>query len=102
MITTEASTEDEEYTTCLKDLRQQRRRQGLDYGPKEYTATTEASAEEYDNEDNNNNNNNEGVSGGYATHTSDLRQQRRRQRIDDRPGGFATTTECQFSLLFCC
>ena len=42
---TEASEEDEGYVTRLRDWRQQRRRRGIDDGPKEYTTMIEASKE---------------------------------------------------------
>ena len=58
----EASSEDEEYTTRPKDWRQQRRQRWLDDGPKEYTTTTEASAEEDKHKDYKNDNG--GVGGG--------------------------------------
>ena len=32
----------------------------------------------------------------------DWRRRQRRQRINHRPGGLETTTECWFSLLLCC
>ena len=51
VATTEASEEDEEYTTRPRDMRQRRRGRGIDDGPEEYMTTTDASSEEYDHED---------------------------------------------------
>ena len=59
---TEASAKDEGYTTHPRDQRQQRRRQGIDNGPKESMTMTEASEEEDKHEDYNNDN--ECVGGG--------------------------------------
>ena len=52
----EALAEGEEYMTRPRDWRQQRRRQGLGDGTKEYMTTTEASAEEYEHKEFNNDN----------------------------------------------
>ena len=47
-MTTEGSTENEEYVTRPRDRRQQRRRKGIDDGSKESTTTIEATEEEYE------------------------------------------------------
>ena len=91
-MTMEALAEDNGYVTHLRDRIQQRRRRGVDDGPKEYMMTTEALKEEDEHRDYNNDNG--CVSGGYMTCPRDKRRQRRRQQIDDGPGGLATTTEC--------
>ena len=48
---TEASAEEEEYTTHPKDWRQRRRRWGLEKSTEEYTTATEASVEEDEHKD---------------------------------------------------
>ena len=60
--TTEASEEDEEYTTRPKDRRQRQRWRVIDDGPEESTTKADASVEEYENEDYNNDN--EGINRG--------------------------------------
>ena len=75
----EASAGDEEYMTRPRDLRQERRRQGINDRPEGSTMKTEASAEEDEHEDFNNNNG--GVGEGQTTRPRDHRQLRRRQRI---------------------
>ena len=55
-MTTEGSTEDEEYVTRPRDWRQRRRRRGIDDGSKESTTMIEALEEEYDHRDYNNDN----------------------------------------------
>ena len=72
----------------------------LGNGPKESTTTTEALEEEDEHEDYNNYNG--CVGGGYTTRPRDQRWRWMQEKIDNRPGGLATTTECWFSLLSGC
>ena len=72
----------------------------IDNGPKESTTTTEALEEEDEHEDYNNDN--RFVCGGYTTRPRDQRWRWMREKIDDRHGGLATTTECWFSLISGC
>ena len=59
---TEASENDVEYTTCLRDQRRRRRQRGIEDVPEGSTTTTEASAKEDDPKEFNNDN--RGVGGG--------------------------------------
>ena len=47
----EASEDEEEYTTGLRDWRKLRRQRGLDNGPEDATTTTEVLTEEDDHKD---------------------------------------------------
>ena len=74
-----------------RDWIQQRRRRGIDNGPKESTKTTEASKEEDEYEGYNNKNGY--VGGGYTMRLRDQRRRQRRQQIYDGSGGLETATE---------
>ena len=96
----DASAKDKELTTRPRDIRQQRRRRGINDGPKGSTPTTEALAKEDEHKDFNNNNGD--IGRGYKRRPRDQRRRRGRQRLEDGPDGLETTTECQFSLLSRC